>query len=145
MVLPRFIEQAFAGADLTVYGSGGQSRCFSDVTVFVQTLLDLIDRHRFARSAPLILNLGCSIPTTILELARAVLRAVPGPSTIRHIPYGEVFPGRSDVHLRVPCTRSLEGLVGNVCWPDIDTIVGNIVNPREAVPPSPRVLAAGQM
>lgn len=145
MVLPRFIEQALAGADLTVYGSGRQSRCFSDVTVFVRTLLGLIDRHRFARSAPLILNLGCNIPTTILELARAVLRAVSGPSTIRHITYGEVFPGRSDVHVRVPCTRSLEALVGNVRWPDIDTIVGDIVNAREGVPPSPRVLAAGQM
>jgi UDP-glucose 4-epimerase len=145
MVLPRFIEQALAGSDLTVYGSGRQSRCFSDVTMFVRTLLALIGRHRFARSAPLILNLGGRIPTTVLELARAVLRAVPGPATIRHIPYQEVFPGRSDVQFRVPCTRSLEGLLGKLRWPVIDTIVGDVVGSREGVPPSPKVLAAGQM
>jgi UDP-glucose 4-epimerase len=130
MVLPRFIEQALAG---------------SDVTVFVRTLLALIGRHRFARSAPLILNLGSSIPTTVLDLARAVLRAVPRPTAIRHIPYAEVFPGRSDVHFRVPCTRSLEGLIGKLRWPDIDTIVGDVVSAREGVSPSPKVLAAGQM
>lgn len=145
MVLPTFIEQALEGADLTVYDSGEQSRCFSDVTVFVRTLLALVGRHRFARSAPRILNLGNSVPTTILDLARAVLRAVPGPATIRHTPYAEAFPGRSDVYTRVPCTRSVERLIGKVQWPDIDAIVADVVSSREGIPPSSKVMAGDPM
>src|SRR3954452_22301545 len=31
MVLPRFVDQALSGADLTVYGDGVQTRCFTHV------------------------------------------------------------------------------------------------------------------
>ena len=38
MVLPRFVDQALAGEDLTVYGDGSQSRCFTHVLDAVEAL-----------------------------------------------------------------------------------------------------------
>ena len=43
MVLPRFVRQALAGDDLTVYGNGTQSRCFCHVNDTVGALAKLIE------------------------------------------------------------------------------------------------------
>jgi UDP-glucose 4-epimerase len=123
MVLPTFLTQALAGSDITVYGDGRQSRCFSDVTTFVQALLATVTSRPSHSNEARIVNLGTSTPTTILELAQAVLKVTRGRGAIKHIPFQQIFPGRTDVHYRVPCTRRLDALIGNVVWPDIETIV----------------------
>ena len=43
MVLPRFVQQALAGEDLTVYGNGRQTRCFAHVHDTVRGDLLLLD------------------------------------------------------------------------------------------------------
>ncbi len=43
MVLPRFVRQALAGEELTVYGDGMQTRCFTHVADTVDALLLLLD------------------------------------------------------------------------------------------------------
>ena len=43
MVLPRFVRQALAGEELTVYGTGTQSRCFVHVHDSVHAMLMLCD------------------------------------------------------------------------------------------------------
>ena len=43
MVLPRFVRQALSGEDLTVYGTGTQSRCFTHVLDTVHALVLLCD------------------------------------------------------------------------------------------------------
>ena len=43
MVLPRFVRQAMAGDDLTVYGTGTQARCFTHVLDVVHALVLLSD------------------------------------------------------------------------------------------------------
>jgi UDP-glucose 4-epimerase len=141
MVLPTFIAQALAGTDLTVYGDGEQSRCFSDVTVFIQTLLAIAGSRAAVTLEPRILNLGTSTRTTILDLARAVLRAVGGGRAIRHIPFQRIFPGRADVHYRVPCTQRLEELNGKILWPDIDAVVRRSIESFESA--TPAVSSAG--
>ena len=42
MVVPRFVQQALAGDSLTVYGDGGQSRCFCHVADVTRALADLM-------------------------------------------------------------------------------------------------------
>jgi UDP-glucose 4-epimerase len=39
MVLPRFVHQALGGEDLTVYGNGEQTRCFTHVSDTIEALL----------------------------------------------------------------------------------------------------------
>lgn len=134
MVLPRFINQALAGTDLTVYGDGLQSRCFSDVAVFVGTLLALARTPHGRPGTPRVFNLGSSQPTTILELARAVRKHSPVAAAIRHRPYEEVFPGRSDVRYRVPCTARCDALLGPTRWPPIEDIIDALIRIRLDAP-----------
>src|SRR3954453_15385256 len=46
MVLPRFVRQALAGEELTVYGDGTQARCFGPVLDVVHGLVLLMDDRR---------------------------------------------------------------------------------------------------
>ena len=41
MVVPRFVDQALSGQDLTVYGDGQQSRCFCHVDDVVPAIAAL--------------------------------------------------------------------------------------------------------
>src|SRR5437588_366760 len=43
MVIPRLVRQAIAGAPLTVFGDGHQTRCFCHVSDVVDALLELLD------------------------------------------------------------------------------------------------------
>ena len=43
MVLPRFVSQALKGEDLTVYGDGTQSRCFTHVYDTVEAIVAVAD------------------------------------------------------------------------------------------------------
>ena len=67
MVLPRFVGQAIAGEDLTVYGDGSQSRCFAHVDDTTRALVMLMDEEGARGTA---FNVGRSTEITILELAR---------------------------------------------------------------------------
>jgi len=44
MVLPTFVRQAVSGSPLTVFGDGGQSRCFVDVSDVVLGLISLMEQ-----------------------------------------------------------------------------------------------------
>jgi UDP-glucose 4-epimerase len=48
MVLPSFVRQALAGRDLTVYGRGTQTRCFTHVLDTVDALVLLCDTEESA-------------------------------------------------------------------------------------------------
>ena len=51
MVLPRFVRQALDGEDLTVYGNGTQTRCFTHVADTVEALAAPARQRRGDRSA----------------------------------------------------------------------------------------------
>ncbi|NSY39854.1 NAD-dependent epimerase/dehydratase family protein [Leisingera sp. ANG59] len=68
-VVSNFINQALRGKDITVYGSGGQTRsfCYSgDLLDAIEALMDLNE------AAPAPVNLGNPGEFTVLELARKV-------------------------------------------------------------------------
>ena len=46
MVVPRFIEQALKNKPITVFGTGKQSRCFTDVKDVVQALIKLVEEPK---------------------------------------------------------------------------------------------------
>ena len=52
MVLPRFVSQALEGEDLTVYGDGTQSRCFTHVYDTVEAIVAVADSRRGTWAAP---------------------------------------------------------------------------------------------
>jgi dTDP-glucose 4,6-dehydratase len=86
-VVPNFIQQALRGEDLTVYGTGAQTRSFCYVTDLIDGLL------RMARSTEhLPVNLGNPEEFTVLDCAYLVLHISGSRSRIRHLPLPEDDP-----------------------------------------------------
>ncbi|MCK5943447.1 MAG: NAD-dependent epimerase/dehydratase family protein [Planctomycetes bacterium] len=125
MVLPRFVRQALRGEPLTVYGEGAQTRCFAHVRDVGRALLDL------ARSASLpgrVVNVGSAIETPVAELAELVIRSAGSRSTIRHVPFHDVFPqGFVDPPRRVPSLQRLRAANGWVPQTPLAEIVDDVV------------------
>ena len=110
MVVPRFIGQALNGENLTVYGSGQQSRCFTHVSDVVQWLVMLMENDAAVGQ---VVNLGNPNELTILELARKVIEVAGAKVGIDFIPYDKAYEeGFEDMQRRVPDISKITGLTG---------------------------------
>jgi UDP-glucose 4-epimerase len=110
MVLPRFVGQAITGEDLTVFGDGSQSRCFSHVYDTTRALVMLMDEEGARGTA---FNVGRSTEITILELAETVIAQTGSTSDIRMVPYEEAYgEGFEELGRRCPDTSALEQMTG---------------------------------
>jgi UDP-glucose 4-epimerase len=110
MVLPRFIGQALGGRDLTVYGDGSQTRCFSFVGDLVPALIALMECPEAEGQA---VNLGSTEEISVLGLAELVLDRTGSSSRIRFVPFGEVYGDDfEEVQNRVPDTARARQYVG---------------------------------
>ncbi len=100
MVVPRFLGQALKGENLTVYGSGQQSRCFTYVGDVVEWLQRLADDDQAVGE---VYNLGNPNEVTITELAERVIALTGGHVGIDYIPYEKAYEqGFEDMQRRVP-------------------------------------------
>jgi dTDP-glucose 4,6-dehydratase len=86
-VVPNFMKQALRGEDLTVYGSGQQTRSFCYVSDEVDGFIRLSksDKH-------LPVNIGNPNEFTILECAQQVLKVTGSKSKIRYEPLPQDDP-----------------------------------------------------
>lgn len=119
MVVPRLINQALQRKSLTVYGDGQQSRCFCDVA---DTLRAIISLTECESAVGQVYNIGNVQETTILELARTILRLVghdngpvsdDGDGHIVHVPYDEAYAaGFEDMRRRVPDIGKIRAATG---------------------------------
>lgn len=110
MVMPNFVGQALAGAPITVYGSGEQSRCFCDVRDSVEAVLRLV---AIDKAVGEVVNVGNDEEVTIENLARLIKERTRSASPITHIPYDQAYePGFEDMFRRVPNLGKLERLTG---------------------------------
>jgi UDP-glucose 4-epimerase len=110
MVLPRFVRQAIAGEDLTVYGTGEQRRCFCHVLDTVRALVALLD-HPDAIGD--VFNVGAPFELSMNDLARTVVEAVGSSSKLVHIPYEAAYEeGFEDMERRVPDISKIRTLTG---------------------------------
>jgi UDP-glucose 4-epimerase len=110
MVVPRLVDQALAGEDLTVYGDGSQSRCFLHVFDAVAAILELCE-HDGAIGR--VFNIGNPGPLTILELAQRIIDRTGSSSQITFVPYNEAYgEGFEELGKRRPDTTTLRQLTG---------------------------------
>ena len=110
MVLPTFVRQALREEPITVFGDGGQSRCFAHVGDVVEALL-LLSRTRRAHGQ--VVNVGSAREISIGDLARLVRERTGSRSPIVHVPYAEAYErGFEDMRRRVPDLRRLRELTG---------------------------------
>ncbi len=125
MVIPRFIEQATSGADMTVYGDGSQSRCFGHVLDVVPAIHKLT--HSDAALGQVV-NIGSDQEVTIVQLAERVRARVGSSSEIRFVPYDVAYrPGFEDMQRRVPDLSKARRLIGYEPTRSLDNVIDDIL------------------
>jgi UDP-glucose 4-epimerase len=125
MVLPRFVRQALAGQDLTVYGSGAQTRCFTHVRDSVAALIALCESDQAGGQT---FNVGSSTPISIVELARKVIERTGSDSKILLVPYEEAYgTGFEELGSRRPDTTALRNLTGWQTHLTVDDAIDDVI------------------
>ena len=118
-VVPAFISQALRHKPLTVFGDGGQTRSFC----YVSDLIEGIYRLMMSRET-LPVNLGNPAELTVLEFARAILRATGSRSRLVFKPLPQDDPKQRRPDIRKarrlldwsPKVTLAEGLVNTVAY-----------------------------
>ena len=109
-VLPRFVRAAMRGEPLTVYGDGAQSRTFCFVDDTVDTCINV---HRTGAFENDVINVGSDRETSILELAREVIRVIGSTSKIEFLP---PLP-EGDMTRRCPDTQKMRAVLDRALVP----------------------------
>src|SRR5205807_1818546 len=134
MVLPRLVAQALAGMDLTVYGTGTQTRCFCDVEDVVRAVISLIDHPDAVGEA---FNVGSDEEITIGDLAERILKITGSKSSVRQLTYDEVYGDQyEDMLRRVPDTTKIRTLLDWTPTHDLDSIIRRTAACAERVGPA---------
>lgn len=134
MVVPRFVRQALRGEPLTIYGDGGQSRCFTYVGDAVRALIRLSET---AAATGEVFNIGSEQEITILELARKILALTGSASPLQFIPYEEAFDsGFEDMRRRVPDVSKLRAVIGYAPHTSLDENLSRIIQHMLAAEPA---------
>jgi UDP-glucose 4-epimerase len=125
MVVPRFVRQALRAEPITVYGDGGQCRCFCDVRDVVRVLLGLA-QHPEAPGQ--VYNVGSTEEVSIRELAERVKAITNSDSPLAYVPYDEAYaPGFEDMRRRVPDTTLIQTLINWQPRHSLDEILQSVV------------------
>jgi UDP-glucose 4-epimerase len=127
MVLPGFVRCARNGAPVEIHDDGQQVRSFGDVHTFVECVLRLLVTREAWRPDSNPINVGTPVATSILDLAKIVLEETGSDSRLKFVPYEKVYPGKHDVRHRRPDIARLTGLIGDVAWRDIRSVVREFV------------------
>ena len=109
-VVSRFVEKALNNEDLEINNKGNQTRCFT----FIDDAIDafnLIEKNENCKNQ--IFNIGTTTETSILELAKIIIKLSNSKSKIIFKTYEEQF-GNSyeDIQRRVPSIDKLKELTG---------------------------------
>jgi UDP-glucose 4-epimerase len=121
MVLPTFVSQAMTDADVTVFGTGQQTRCFCYVGDAVKAVLKLLERREAVGE---IFNIGSDREISIQNLAQQVIARVGSKSRIRFVPYDQAYEeGFEDMLRRLPSLEKVESLIGWKPVTPLDTCI----------------------
>jgi len=130
MVVPRFVRQAIAEQEVTVYGDGSQSRCFLHVLDAVSAILALSQNDGAIGRA---FNIGNPEPITILALAQRIIDRVESRSQIRFVPYDEAYDdGFEELGRRRPDTAALQELTGWAPQRTLDQALDDVIDFQRA-------------
>lgn len=132
MVVPTFVRQALQSQDITVHGTGEQSRCFCHVSDTVAGLLSLLDEPAAIGD---VFNVGAAHEITMIRLAELVRSMTNSSSRIVRVPYATAYEeGFEDMERRVPDISKITDLTGWRPTRSLDDILlGVIAFEREAL------------
>jgi UDP-glucose 4-epimerase len=125
MVVPRFVRQALRGEPITIYGTGGQSRCFCYVDDVVEALVGLMGN---GKTAGQVFNVGSTEEVTIEQLADMVIKLTGSKSEKVFVPYEEAYGKAIDDMLRrLPSIEKIGRAIGWKPRSNLDATLAKIV------------------
>ena len=125
MVIPRFVNQALKNEDMTVYGTGKQSRCFLHVKDVIKTLIKLMNNKDAVGQ---VFNIGSQEEISIENLAKKIIEITKSKSKLVYISYEKAYEeGFEDMQRRVPDTTKVKNLAGFKPTIDLDGIIKSVV------------------
>ena len=124
MVVPNLVGQALRGDDVTVFGDGTQTRCFSYVGDIVPALVALSMESKAYGDA---VNMGGAEEISILELARRIRSLTNSVSDTVLVPYEQAYgEGYADMARRVPDNTKAAKLLGYEPVTGVDEIIRKV-------------------
>lgn len=140
-VLPRFIGQALAGRNLTVFGDGQQLRAFTHVADIVEGMIAAVERGQSGE----MYNVGApQNKCTILALAERVIDLAGSTSQIEFVDprsiYGELFEEAND---KFPDASKAERELGWTPRFDRDATIKETVDYMASLPGDVRAALSG--
>ena len=125
MVIPNFVKQALAGDDITVFGDGRQTRCFTHVYDAVGALVALADRSDAVGE---VYNIGNTEEISMVDLAQRVKSLTGSKSKIVLIPYTEAYEdGFEDMQRRVPDISKISRLIQYSPQKSLDDVLTSVI------------------
>ncbi|MBI4550558.1 MAG: GDP-mannose 4,6-dehydratase [Candidatus Omnitrophica bacterium] len=127
MVIPRFVEQALQGKDITVYGAGTQTRCFVYVKDVAEAMIRLMENQDAVGQ---VFNIGNGEEEiSIKDLAERIIGMTASPSRIVYVPYDEAYEeGFEDMQRRVPDTSKAARYIGFKPTVNLDGILEMVIS-----------------
>jgi len=126
MVIPNFVQQALTGQDITVYGDGTQTRCFTHVSDVIEALI-AVAAHPQAVGE--VYNIGSDHEISMLELAERIKSLTGSASNIVFVPYDQAYEaGFEDMMRRVPDIAKIRSLIGYDPKVGLDAMLASIID-----------------
>lgn len=126
MVVPTFVQQALAGAPLTIYGDGEQSRCFAHVGDVARGMIDIAT---CPEAVGQIFNIGDDYEISVKGLALLIKEIAGSSSGLTHVPYDEVYAGGfEDTERVVPDLSRIRNLIGYRTTKDLPATIRSIID-----------------
>jgi UDP-glucose 4-epimerase len=124
MVIPTFVERAFAGEPLEIHGTGEQTRCFCHVQDTIRALAALMEKGGSGE----IYNVGSEERISINDLARRVLELTDSSSEFEYVPYAQVYDeGIEDMLHRSPSIAKIAATIGWQPKHTLDDILADVI------------------
>ena len=125
MVLPRFVQEALSGKDITIYGDGLQSRTFTFVKDAVRAVTDLSLSKKAVGKA---FNVGGDESITIKQLALRIKRKTKSSSKITYLPYEKFYGNHfEDVKCRIPDLTRIRKTIGYRPKYSVDKTIDEVI------------------
>lgn len=126
MVVPRFVRAALRNEPIHVYGTGQQTRCFTNVTDVVHALKLLLAKEQAVGE---IFNIGGTEQISIEALAHKIKTMTNSQSEIVHVPYDQAYAeGFEDMLRRVPDVSKLQRYIGFVPNTPLETMLQGVID-----------------
>ena len=129
MVVPRFVDRAFKGDDVLIYGDGNQTRCFTSVVDVVKALMGLMMTDG---TEGRVYNIGSEEEISIKNLAEKIIEKTNSKSSIKFISYEEAYGKPFDDMLRrVPSIERIKQTIGYRPSMNLDQTLEMIIQSRK--------------